>query len=86
MRGRNGLRWREGLRDNGVCEKNGPPDYNDWACRRGQILAVSDSSVLSYTDMKVGECMRNCLFRKRSYLTFINGGLLCSNWSVELMS
>ena len=54
MRVRNGLQWREGLRDNGVCEQNEPPDSKDWTCRRGQIVAVSDSSVFLYTDMKVG--------------------------------
>ena len=79
MRVRNGLRWREGLRGNGVCKQNGPPDSNDWTCRRGQILSVSDSSVVSYTNMKVRECMSDCLYRKKSYLTFINGGSLSAD-------
>ena len=45
----------------------------------------SDSSDISYTDMKVGGCVSECLFRKRSYLIFSDEGLLCSNSLVELM-
>ena len=39
----------------------------------------------SETAMKVGECMSDCLVGKTSYLIFVNEGLLCSNWSVELI-
>ena len=45
----------------------------------------SDSSDISYTLMKVGGCVSKSLFGKRSYLIFSNEGILCSNWSVELM-
>ena len=45
----------------------------------------SDSSDISYTDMKVGGCVSECLFRKRSYLIFSDEDLIFYHSSVELM-